>query len=68
MVSVAVSADWDCGPRAVDAPRQRHHAQHQHLHSTTAAHQQGKQHDVGHGLAQGTTHLVGTSSRALLQG
>ena len=37
MVSVAVSADWDCGPRAVDAPRQRHHAQHQRLHSTTAA-------------------------------
>lgn len=37
LVSVAVSADWDCGPRAVDAPRQRHHAQHQHLHSTTAA-------------------------------
>ena len=37
LVSVAVSADWDCGPRAVDAPRQRHHAQHQRLHSTTAA-------------------------------
>ena len=30
LVSVAVSADWDCGPRAVDAPRQRHHAQHHH--------------------------------------
>ena len=38
VVSVAVSADWDCGPRAVDAPRQRHHAQHQqHTSSTTAA-------------------------------
>ena len=41
VVSVAVSADWDCGPRAVDAPRQRHHAQHQQHSSTTAAHQQG---------------------------
>ena len=37
LVSVAVSADWDCGPRAVDAPRQRHHAQHQHSTTTTTS-------------------------------
>ena len=46
LVSVAVSADWDCGPRAVDAPRQRHHAQQ---HSSTAAQQHSStagQHDV----------------------